>query len=110
MLLPLAAVLTPTVVAAEPIGTSAGSHGAVAGTVTSIDASGKAFDAPGVRLTLTLTCAGTPDTARVSTSARFAFATCFRIAVRSTPICKDLRTRPRSQSCGPATPYTWPFI
>jgi hypothetical protein len=31
-----------------------------------VDASGKAFDAPGVRLTLT--CAGTPDAARLSTS------------------------------------------
>jgi Carboxypeptidase regulatory-like domain len=66
MLLFFAALLTATVVAAAPIGTGAGPHGAVAGTVTLTDASGKTFDAPGVRLTLT--CAATPDAVQVSTS------------------------------------------
>jgi len=66
MLLIFAAVLAVTVVAAEPTRTGAGSHGAVAGTVALTDASGKTFDAPGVRLTLT--CAATPDAAQVSTS------------------------------------------
>jgi hypothetical protein len=66
MLLTFAALLTAMVVAAEPIGAGAGSHGTVAGTVTLTDASGQAFDAPGVRLTLT--CAATPDATRVATS------------------------------------------
>jgi hypothetical protein len=65
MLLTLAAILAAAVVAAEPVVSSAGSHGAVTGTVTLTDASGKRFDAPGVRLRLT--CPATPD-ARVATS------------------------------------------
>jgi hypothetical protein len=66
MLLTLAAIFAAMVVAAEPTGSAAGSPGAVAGTVTLTDASGGRFDAPGVRLTLT--CAATPDAARVATS------------------------------------------
>jgi Carboxypeptidase regulatory-like domain len=66
MLLAVAAVLTAMVVAAEPTGTGAGSHGAVAGTVTLTDASGQAFDAPGVRLTLK--CDATPDATRAAVS------------------------------------------
>jgi hypothetical protein len=52
MMLALAAVLTATVVAAEPTAPGAGSHAVVAGTVRLTDAHGKAFDAPGVELTL----------------------------------------------------------
>ncbi len=56
MLLALAAILTATVVAAEPTTSAAGGHGAVTGTVTLTDAVGETFEAPGVELTLT--CAG----------------------------------------------------
>ena len=59
MLFALAALLTATVVAAEPTTSGAGSHGAVAGTVTLTDARGERFDAPGAALVLA--CGTTPD-------------------------------------------------
>lgn len=66
MLFTLATAFAAMLAAAEPIGNAAGSRGAVAGTVTLTDASGKRFDAPGVRLTLT--CTATPDAAQVAIS------------------------------------------
>jgi hypothetical protein len=66
MLITLATIFAAMLVAAEPAGSAAGSHGAITGTVTLTDASGKRFDAPGVRLTLT--CGATPDAAQVATS------------------------------------------
>jgi hypothetical protein len=66
MMLALAAVLTATIVAAEPTTTGAGSHGDVAGTVTLTDARGERFDAPGVELVLA--CATTPDEPRIAAS------------------------------------------
>src|SRR6185295_17116989 len=59
MLFALAALLTATVVAAEPTTSGAGSHGAVAGTVTLTDTRGERFDAPGAELVLA--CGTTPD-------------------------------------------------
>ena len=56
MLFALAAILTATVVAADPTTSVSGGHGAVAGTVTLTDAVGQTVEAPGVELTLT--CAG----------------------------------------------------
>ena len=48
----LAAALAAAVVAAEPSAPAAGSHGAVAGTVTLTDAAGERFGAPGVQISL----------------------------------------------------------
>ncbi len=55
MLLALAAILTATVVAAEPTTPHPGGHGSVVGTVTLTDANGHTVAAPGVELTLTCT-------------------------------------------------------
>jgi hypothetical protein len=60
------AALTAMVVATEPATPGAGSHGAVAGTVTLTDARGETFEAPGVQLTLS--CETTLDEPRAATS------------------------------------------
>jgi Carboxypeptidase regulatory-like domain len=64
MLLAFAVLLTATVVAAEPTTSSAGSHGAVSGTVALTDARGERFDAAGAELALA--CGTTPDEAKTA--------------------------------------------
>jgi Carboxypeptidase regulatory-like domain len=66
MLLALAAALAATVVAADPITAVTHGDGAIVGTVTLTDARDEAFDAPGVRLTLT--CTTMPTATRVAIS------------------------------------------
>jgi hypothetical protein len=66
MLFALAAVLTATVVAAEPTTPGAGVHATVAGTVTLTDAHGEKFEASGVELVLA--CATTPAEPRTAAS------------------------------------------
>jgi hypothetical protein len=75
MLLILAAALTATVVAAEPVATEPHARAAIVGTVTLTDATGETFDAPGVQLTLTCeTVANAPQVATSDEHGAFRFA------------------------------------
>ena len=71
MLLAFAVLLTATVVAAEPTTSSAGSHGAVSGTVALTDARGERFDAAGAELALA--CGTTPDEAKTAAADEHGF-------------------------------------
>ena len=71
MLLAFAVLLTATVVAAEPTTSSAGSHGAVSGTVALTDARGERFEAAGAELALA--CGTTPDEAKTAAADEHGF-------------------------------------
>jgi hypothetical protein len=69
MLHMFAAVLTATVVVAEPFTAVASGQGRIVGTVTLTDARGEMFDAPGVRLTLICDTTATEPQAAASDDA-----------------------------------------